>query len=57
MVDYSASTTEALTDGIAAFMGPFFDNLPEVLAASGAIILLLWGIRYVTSHFKGGKKH
>jgi len=55
-MDYSASTTAALTDGVAAFLAPFFANLPLILAGSAAVIITMWGIRYVTSHFGGGKR-
>jgi len=56
-MDYSASTTAGITSGITAFLGPFFDNLGLILGASAAVVITLWGIRWVTSHFRGGRGH
>ena len=54
--DYSASTTEAITDGVDAFLSPFFDNIGLVLGGVAAVVITLWGIRWVMSHFKGGRR-
>jgi len=55
-MDYTASTTEAIQAGAQAFLSPFFSNLPTILAAVAAIAVTLWGIRWVMSHLKGGKR-
>lgn len=55
-MDYSASTTAGITAGITAFLTPFFDNLGLILGAVAAVVITLWGIRWVMSHFKGGRR-
>jgi len=54
--DYSASTTAGIQSGIDAFLAPFFANLGLIIGAVAAVIITLWGIRWVMSHFRGGKK-
>lgn len=54
-MDFAASTTEAITSSIAAIAAPFFANLPLILGAVVSITIILWAIRWVLSHFKGGK--
>ncbi len=54
--DYSASTTAAITAAGGTVVGMFFSNLPVILGFVVAISITLWGIRWVMSHFRGGKK-
>lgn len=54
--DYSASTTAAITAGGEAVISNFFTNLPVILGFIVAIVVTLWGIRWVLSHFRGGRR-
>ena len=54
--DYTASTTAAITSAGESVLGMFFTNLPVILLFVTAILVTLWGIRWVLSHFKGGRK-
>jgi len=55
-MDFAASTTAGITSGIGAFLNPFFANLPLILGAVAAVVITLWAIRWVMSHFRGGRK-
>lgn len=54
--DFSASTTDAIQNGVGAFLTPFFANLPLILSGVAAVVITLWGIRWVMSHFRGGRR-
>jgi hypothetical protein len=55
--DYSASTTSAITSAGEAVLSNFFANLPIILGFVTAIVITLWGIRWIFSHFgRGGRK-
>lgn len=54
--DYSASTTAAITDAGETVVGMFFDNLPVILGFVIAIILTMWGVNWVLSHFRRGRR-
>lgn len=54
--DYSASTTAAITSAGESVLSNFFTNLPIILGFVVAIIVTLWGIRWILSHFRGGRK-
>jgi Kef-type K+ transport system membrane component KefB len=55
--DYSASTTQAITDAGETVLSMFFTNLPIILGFVIAVILTLWGIRWILSQFhRGGKR-
>lgn len=54
--DYTASTTAAIQSAGSSVLGMFFTNLPVILVFVVAISITLWGIRWVMSHFRGGKK-
>lgn len=55
-VDYTASTTAAINSAGSSILGMFFTNLPYILTFVVAISVTLWGIRWVLSHFRGGRK-
>jgi len=54
--DYSASTTAAITSAGETVLSMFFTNLPIVLAFVIAVILTLWGVRWILSQFHGRRK-
>jgi len=54
--DYSASTTEAITDAGETVLAMFFTNLPIILGFVIAVILTLWGVRWILSQFHRGRK-
>jgi len=55
--DYSASTTAAITAGGETVLNMFFTNLPIILGFVIAVIMTLWGIRWILSQFhRGGKR-
>jgi uncharacterized membrane protein len=55
--DYSASTTAAITSAGETVLGMFFTNLPIILGFVIAVILTLWGVRWILSQFhRGGRK-
>jgi len=55
--DYSASTTAAITSAGESVLSMFFTNLPIILGFVVAVIITLWGIRWVLSQFhRGGRK-
>jgi len=54
--DYTASTTEAITNAGESVLSMFFTNLPVILTFVVAIVVTLWGIRWVLAHFRGGRK-
>lgn len=54
--DYTASTTAAINDAGGSILNMFFTNLPVILTFVVAIAVTLWGIRWVLSHFKGGRR-
>lgn len=54
--DYTASTTAAIQSAGESVLGMFFTNLPVILVFVVAISVTLWGIRWVLSHFRGGRK-
>lgn len=54
--DYTASTTAAINGAGESILGMFFTNLPVILTFVVAIAVTLWGIRWVMSHFKGGRR-
>jgi uncharacterized membrane protein len=55
--DYSASTTAAITGAGETVLGMFFTNLPIILSFVVAVILTLWGVRWILSQFhRGGKR-
>ena len=54
--DYTASTTAAITSAGESILSMFFTNLPVILTFVVAIAVTMWGIRWVLSHFKGGRK-
>lgn len=54
--DYSASTTAAITDAGETVLSMFFTNLPIILGFVIAVILTLWGVRWILSQFHGGKR-
>ena len=49
--DYSASTTAAITSAGTVVLGMFFTNLPIILGFVIAIIVTMWGVRWVLSQF------
>jgi hypothetical protein len=54
---YAASTTAAITSAGETTIGMFFTNLPVILGFVVAIILTLWGVRWILSQFhRGGRK-
>jgi len=54
--DYSASTTAAITDAGETVLSMFFTNLPIILGFVIAVILTLWGVRWILSQFHGKRK-
>jgi hypothetical protein len=54
--DYSASTTAAITAAGTTVTTMFFTNLPIVLGFVVAVILTLWGVRWILSQFHRGRK-
>jgi len=55
--DYSASTTAAITNAGETVLGMFFTNLPIILGFVIAVILTLWGVRWILSQFhRGGRR-
>lgn len=54
--DYTASTTAAINSAGESVLNMFFTNLPVILTFVVAIAVTLWGIRWVLSHFRGGKR-
>lgn len=55
--DYSASTTAAIQSAGETVLGMFFTNLPIILGFVIAVILTLWGIRWILSQFhRGGRR-
>jgi len=54
--DYNASTTAAITSAGTTVTGMFFTNLPVVLGFVVAVILTLWGVRWILSQFHGRRK-
>jgi len=55
--DYSASTTAAITSAGTTVLSNFFTNLPIVLGFVIAVIITLWGVRWILSQFhRGGKR-
>jgi len=54
--DAIASSTAAITQGAGAANSVFFGVLPVVVIFVVAIIVTLWGIRWVLSRFTGGKR-
>lgn len=54
--DYTASTTAAINDAGGSILNMFFTNLPVILTFVVAIAVTLWGIRWVMSHFRGGRR-
>jgi hypothetical protein len=54
--DYTASTTAAINSAGESILGMFFTNLPVILTFVVAIIVTLWGVRWVLSHFTRGRK-
>lgn len=54
--DYSASTTAAITAAGSTVLGMFFTNLPIILGFVIAVVLTMWGIRWVIGLFRGGRK-
>lgn len=54
--DYTASTTAAINSAGESILGMFFTNLPVILTFVIAIVVTLWGIRWVMSHLRGGRR-
>jgi len=54
--DYTASTTAAINSAGQSVLSMFFTNLPVILVFVTAIIVTLWGIRWVLSYFGGRRK-
>lgn len=54
--DYTASTTAAINSAGESILGMFFTNLPVILTFVVAIVVTLWGVRWVISHFRGGRR-
>lgn len=51
-----ASSTDALGSAGNTVFGVFFGILPTILLYVVPIILVLWGISWVLSHFRGKRK-
>jgi hypothetical protein len=54
--DYTASTTAAIQDAGESVLSMFFTNLPVILVFVVAIVVTLWGIRWVMAQLKGGRR-
>jgi len=54
--DYTASTTAAINSAGESILGMFFTNLPYILTFVVAIVVTLWGVRWVLSHLRGGRR-
>lgn len=55
--EYSASTTEAIQSAGGTVLNMFFTNLPIILGFVIAVIVTMWGIRWILSQFhRGGKR-
>jgi len=55
--DYSASTTAAIQSAGTTVLSMFFTNLPIILGFVIAVILTLWGVRWILSQFhRGGRR-
>jgi len=54
--DYTASTTAAIQAAGQSVLSMFFTNLPVILVFVVAIAVTLWGVRWIISMIRGGRK-
>lgn len=55
-IDPVASGTQAITDAGESVFDVFFGMLPSILLVVIPIILVLWGVRWMLSSFRGGRR-
>jgi len=54
--DVVSSSTDAIVDAGTTTFGVFFGIIPTILLYVIPIVLVLWGIRWMISHFHGKRK-
>jgi uncharacterized membrane protein len=54
--DAVTSSTAAIVSAGSTVFGVFFGVLPTILLYVVPIAIVLWGIKWVISHFKGGRR-
>jgi len=50
--DWSTSTTEAINASAGTVIGQFFTVLPYILGGVAAVVLTMWGIKWIFSLFR-----